>query len=400
MTELRVVTMEEFAAVKEPGADALVGSGDAALIPEGGDVMAYGDGGAGKTTLVIDLGCHLGAGDPWLGIRVPRAVRVLIIENEGPRPLFRAKLARKLAGWTGSPLEGRVNVLETPWATVSFADPAWQSLLATKIRDCEIDVLIAGPVTRLGMDEAGTLQQVRDFMNLIQAVRVESGRRLTIVLVHHENKGGAVSGAWEGAGDTLFHVEGRGPGKTHLHIQKARWSSDHHGAKLDLTWTQGDGFAVQDERDLVAEIVQLLADGLWRTAKEIAATKDEGGVGANVDAVKNDLARDPDRFISRTGKDALEVGRKSPSAIVWQLTQTPKSPESPGDSQGGGKGQLTPDSGLKSQEASEPPPNNGHKVTQTPESALAARIRAIGKLPADQHAAAWQQLEAEQAADG
>ena len=44
------------------------------LIPEGGDVMIYGDGGASKTTLGIDLACHLAAGDDWLGIAVPRPV--------------------------------------------------------------------------------------------------------------------------------------------------------------------------------------------------------------------------------------------------------------------------------------------------------------------------------------
>ena len=42
------------------------------MLPEDGDVMIYGDGGASKTTLTIDLGCHLAAGDDWLGIPVPK----------------------------------------------------------------------------------------------------------------------------------------------------------------------------------------------------------------------------------------------------------------------------------------------------------------------------------------
>ena len=32
--------------------------------------MFYGDGGAGKTTLAIDLAFHLAAGEDWLGIPV------------------------------------------------------------------------------------------------------------------------------------------------------------------------------------------------------------------------------------------------------------------------------------------------------------------------------------------
>jgi hypothetical protein len=84
------------------------------------------------------------------------------------------------------------------------------------------------------MNEAGTLQQVRDFLKLVHAVRTKAGRRLAVILAHHENKGGTVSGAWEGSGDTLLHVEARGNGSTDLHVQKARWSPEHHGAKLKL----------------------------------------------------------------------------------------------------------------------------------------------------------------------
>jgi AAA domain len=117
--DVTVVTLDQFAAVHEPGADALLGDAADALIPAGGDVMVYGDGGAGKTTLTIDLACHLAAGDDWLGITVARPVNVLLIENEGPRALFRAKADRKVKAWAGSPLGGRVRVVEKPWATLS-----------------------------------------------------------------------------------------------------------------------------------------------------------------------------------------------------------------------------------------------------------------------------------------
>ena len=61
---LEADTLDAFVEVVEPGAEALLGEADEALIPEDGDVMVYGDGGAGKTTLCIDLACHLAAGDP------------------------------------------------------------------------------------------------------------------------------------------------------------------------------------------------------------------------------------------------------------------------------------------------------------------------------------------------
>jgi hypothetical protein len=123
-----LASLEAFAAVDEPGEQALVGGEDAALIPEGGDVLIYGDGGAGKTTLSIDLACHLGAGKDWLGIPVPRRARVLLIENEGPRALFRRKLRRKLDGWAGPALDGHISVFQHPWSEFTFADATWRQV--------------------------------------------------------------------------------------------------------------------------------------------------------------------------------------------------------------------------------------------------------------------------------
>ena len=182
---------------------------------------------------MLDLACHLAAGDDWLGVQVERPMRVLLIENEGPRPFFRDKLKRKQHAWQGSPLDGRVRVLESPWASLTLADQHHREALAGVIRDQEIDVIVIGPVSRAGMDEAGTLQQTRDFMRLLTDIRDRCGRPVAFLLIHHENKTGAVSGAWEGAGDTLMHVQAQGNGCTRLHIQKARWASDYHGKTFD-----------------------------------------------------------------------------------------------------------------------------------------------------------------------
>jgi hypothetical protein len=273
---LALPTLEDFIAVEEPGAGALVGTEDAALIPEDGDIMFYGDGGAGKTTLAIDLACHLAAGDSWLALPVAQQSNVLLIENEGARPLFRAKLRRKSEAWTGSPLGGRIRVFEHPWAWFTFADGAKREALASKLRELEIDVLVVGPVTRSGMDQAGTLQDVRDFMVLVGELRRLSGRRLTVALIHHENKGGQVSGAWEGAGDTLLHVQGQGHGRTRLVVQKARWSSTHHATSLHLVWTDGEGFEVEEKDELDDEalaelIVSFVSENegaSWRKVEE------------------------------------------------------------------------------------------------------------------------------------
>jgi hypothetical protein len=263
--DLHFVSADAFASQDEPGAAALVGDDNNVLVPEGGDVMFYGDGGAGKTTLMVDLALHLAAGDDWLNIRVGRPVRVAIVENEGPRPLFRAKLGRKLRAWNGSPIGDRLLVHEEPWSKVSLDNRAVRATLAAKIAELELDALLVGPVTRSGMNEAGTLQQARDYANLLGEVRAASGRRATFLLAHHENRGGQVSGAWEGAVDTLFHVQAQGNGQTRLFIQKARWSPEHHKQKLQLAWAEGESFDVieEEERDdntVADEILQYVLE--------------------------------------------------------------------------------------------------------------------------------------------
>jgi hypothetical protein len=113
------VTAAEFAAVTGPASEPLVADAEAgAVIPSGGLVLVYGDGGAGKTTLVLDLVVHLATGARWLELISPMCpLRIGLIENEGPRPLFRDKVKRKLERW---PEAGeRIHVLEEPWQAVT-----------------------------------------------------------------------------------------------------------------------------------------------------------------------------------------------------------------------------------------------------------------------------------------
>lgn len=171
-------------------------------------------------------------------------------------------------------------MFEHPWARVTFAKEVWRIQLARIVAENEIDVPIAGPRTRLGMGAAGTLQEVRAFMELVADVRAHWGRLLTVILIHHEKKGGMVSGAWEGAGDTLLHVQAAGNGHTIVFVQKARWDSERHGKTLHLAWTEGEGFQLEGDRNYLDEITELLEEREWRTVKQISAPEDEGGIGA------------------------------------------------------------------------------------------------------------------------
>jgi hypothetical protein len=62
-------------------------------------MLLFARGGMGKTTAAVELALHLASGVDWLGFEVARPLRVLFIENEGPREPFRAKLELKRELW-------------------------------------------------------------------------------------------------------------------------------------------------------------------------------------------------------------------------------------------------------------------------------------------------------------
>ena len=161
------------------------------------------------------------------------------------------KLRRKRDGWRGSPLGDRVHVLEEPWATLTLADedaPRGARREDPRARGRRRGHRARSPArdARGRHDRRRSATSWRSSTTSAAAPAAPS----TFVLVHHENKGGKVSGAWEGVGDTLLHVQGQGHGRTRLYVQKARWSSSHHATSLQLVWTDGEGFEVEDKPEL------------------------------------------------------------------------------------------------------------------------------------------------------
>lgn len=239
---LRIVSLEDFAAVDEASAEPLLGDEETTVLSLGGMLVLYGDGGAGKTTLELDLICHLASGTSWQGLASARPCRVLIIENEGPRGMFRKKVRAKLADWKGASLLGNVFVLEDPWAVFSFARDAFLEQLRSIVTENAIDIVAAGPVNRLGIQGGGTPEEVGAFMGHIEILRTQLDRPLAVIFAHHENKAGDVSGAWEGVPDTLAHVQALGHGRTRVKWQKVRWGPKLHGTHWELTWAEGETF--------------------------------------------------------------------------------------------------------------------------------------------------------------
>ena len=297
IADLVFTPLESFAAIDEPGADAIATAADgSSVIPADGTVLVYGDGGAGKTTITIDLAFKLAAGEPWLDLVNPsRPVRVLVIEAEGPRQEFRRKLERKLAHHGTDTLDGRVLILEDPWAEFSFADEAQRRALALAIVEHDADLLVVGPVASVGMVGGGTPDEIRAFEQLLRDVRARLERPLAILLVHHENRAGQVSGAWERVPDTLLHVIGQGHGRTRICWQKARHSSALHGTTTQLVWADGESFTVEAKPEVSDDTIAagLLAavrehpGSSWEKIRNLRDGKGNKRVRGNLNDLKN-----------------------------------------------------------------------------------------------------------------
>jgi hypothetical protein len=147
----------------------------------------------------------------------------------------------------------------------SFAEEPHRCGLIELVRTHEIDVVIAGPVQRLGVEGGGTPAEVQAFLRLLDELRAELDRSLAFALVHHENKSGDVSGAWEGASDTLLHVQARGNGHTGARWQKVRWGSSLHGKAWRLLWRPGESFELDDTPETTDKDI---ADQIIRAARE------------------------------------------------------------------------------------------------------------------------------------
>ena len=330
--------LAEFVAEKTDAPAALVGDEDEALLPAAGLLILFARGGKGKTTLTIDAVFHLASGIPWLGFPVERPLRVLVVENEGPREPFRTKLELKGKLWPHA-ITGAIHVATFDWGALTLKDATHVTRLRDYVAENGIELVVGDPLDSLGLEGVGSPEDTREFMRLLG----ETGLFLDVAwwLLAHARKETAsdeldeISGAWGGRPDTMLMLDKKEGNRARLSFPKIRWSRRGTRPAYILAFDPNtETFSVaheesEEERDYAAEIALLLADGRWRTAKEIAVKKDadEPGIGANVDLVKDVLAKHPDRFESRTGKAAEEVGRHR-NATVWSVTRPPESHES------------------------------------------------------------------------
>jgi hypothetical protein len=110
--------------------------------------------------MIVDASLHFASGVDWLGFKVERPLRVLFIENVGPREPFRAKLALKRELWSHE-VGGAVFVQTFNWGAFTLADDDYAERLRNFVRENEIDLVIGDPLDSLGIDGVGSPEDTR-----------------------------------------------------------------------------------------------------------------------------------------------------------------------------------------------------------------------------------------------
>jgi hypothetical protein len=274
---LRFVSLREFLKIELPTAEPLLGTPEETIIAAGGDVVTYGTGGSGKTTMTVDGAVHMAGGAPWIGMPVPRPIAITMIENEGVAGKFQQKLDRRVAAWQGDEVRDRVHLLLEPWGKFSFANERHRHEIAEHLNQTATELLISGPVATLGMVGGGTPDEINAFMAYLDMLRELVDHPVAWWGVHHENRSGQVSGAWERVPSTLMHTKARGHGHNAIFWQKTRDSSLYHQTTTKLAWAAGWTYTVEaSEEEMTAERVweaiaeYILANGgtSWNPAHE------------------------------------------------------------------------------------------------------------------------------------
>jgi hypothetical protein len=178
-------SLEDFIAAKSDVPPALIGDADDNLLPVHGLMLIVAKGGKGKATIVTDQTFHLASGIDWLGFEVPRALRILFIENEGPREPFRHKLELKQEHWP-HPIKGGIYIYDQDWGQARLNEEAFVDRLNGFVAEHEIDLVVGDPLDTFGMDGVGSPEDTRAMVERFQ--RAGFGSSVAWEVLHHSRK--------------------------------------------------------------------------------------------------------------------------------------------------------------------------------------------------------------------
>jgi hypothetical protein len=225
------MTFADFKDLAIPSPKPLLGTIENCYLAEGGVMILASDPHVGKTTLALDLIAHMASGTDWLGITVLRPVRILVIENEGPKAMFQRQVRRKIETWEGEPFADNVYLSTDRWGDRDLRMESDREFVRGFCAANAIDLVIGDTISALGSEGNGGPGDTKAFQGHVRQSGLGAQAWL---LLHHFNKTTGLSGLnlnrmtgdWAKWPDTVAYLESGGSHTTKLGWPKSRFVED------------------------------------------------------------------------------------------------------------------------------------------------------------------------------
>ena len=243
------------------------------VIPCQGLVMVYAMRGIGKTHFALHLSYAVATGQMIFRWKAVTPRRVLYLDGEMPASAMQERLAGIVASYAKEPLPGFMQIITPdtqPLSMPNLATPEGQAALAPCLEG--VDLLVVDNLATLC--RAGRENESESWLPIQEWILSLRRRGMSVLLVHHANKGGGQRGtsSREDVLDTVIVL--RRPqdyrpeegARFEVHLEKARGIIGDDAKPFEAKLIQdGDAqvWACRDIEDMELEMVaRLHADGL------------------------------------------------------------------------------------------------------------------------------------------
>jgi RecA-family ATPase len=230
------------------------------MIPSGTVTIAAGDGGVGKSTLLLQLGAAVASGREWIGATTEQAPVVFVSAEDDLEELHR-RLAT-IAGGLGVdladlrdlhiiPLAGRDAVMgATDGKTGTIKETSvWRGLVVV-VKHVKPCLVILDTLADVFGGNENARQEARQFIGLLRGLAID--HRLAIVLIAHPSLSGLSTGtgtsgstAWNNSARSRLYLEtvkdraGRELDADHRILRVKKSNYGPAGREIPLRWSNG-----------------------------------------------------------------------------------------------------------------------------------------------------------------
>lgn len=163
-------------------------------VPASGTTMVFGESGAGKTFVTLDLACSIAAGRDWMGNRTKRGV-VVYLAGEG-----NYGIRQRVAAWCRHHGVEELDNLLISNKGIDLDSPAAAAQIIAAVReltDADSVIVVIDTVNNHMSGDENAARDVRNFFNAANVVA--SALRSAVVLNHHVGHGEGAKGRARGS---------------------------------------------------------------------------------------------------------------------------------------------------------------------------------------------------------